>query len=125
MSWISNAVVTLLILGGVALGFAIRGNPLWRDAAVSLGRRRPISLVCVALFVAVGLLDSISWVALEATERNFKSPNLCADSTSAIPKTENGYEEGCARGASRVAKASVFLAFVAVTAEAFFVSVIS
>jgi len=32
------------------------------------------------------------------TESNFKSPNLCADSTSAIRKTEKGYEEGCARG---------------------------
>jgi len=38
--------------------------------------------------------------SLDATESNFKSPSLCADSSSAVRKTENGYEEGCARGGS-------------------------
>ena len=38
---------------------------------------------------------------LRATESNVNSPSLCADSTSAIRKTEKGYEEGCARGGDR------------------------
>ena len=78
MTWISNAVVVLLVVGGVAIGFAISGNPLWREAAVSLGRRRPIALLCVALFVVVGLLDSVRW----ASGRGEGTPSLDAAASS-------------------------------------------
>ena len=38
----------------------------------------------------------------EPTESNMESPNPSAASTSVICKTENGYEEGCARGVDSV-----------------------
>ncbi|MEZ6073149.1 MAG: hypothetical protein R3C10_23495 [Pirellulales bacterium] len=37
----------------------------------------------------------------EPTEGNSESPNPSAASTSVIRKTENGYEEGCARGGGK------------------------
>jgi peptide/nickel transport system permease protein len=60
--WLSNGFVAALVLGGVALGLFIRRNPLWRDAAESLAKRRPIALGVLALFVVVALLDSVTWV---------------------------------------------------------------
>jgi peptide/nickel transport system permease protein len=59
---ISNLVVAALFAGGIAVGWAVRRNRLWREAARELGRRRPLALGVVGLFVAVALLDSVAWV---------------------------------------------------------------
>jgi peptide/nickel transport system permease protein len=59
---LSNLVVLLLLGCGVWVGAAIRRNRLWREAAQSLWRRRPLALIVVALYLALALLDSISWV---------------------------------------------------------------
>lgn len=63
MHWISNIIVVLLILGGIGLFRFVRGNRLWREALGELWRRRRISIVVLGLFVAVGLLDSVSWIS--------------------------------------------------------------
>jgi peptide/nickel transport system permease protein len=55
-------VVVLLVAGGILVARWVRRNPLWREAAVALWRRRPIAILVVAAFVAIGLLDSIVWV---------------------------------------------------------------
>ena len=59
---VSNLVVALLLAAGVAVGFFVRRNRLWSEAAVDLRRRRPWALLVVALYVAVAVLDSVSWV---------------------------------------------------------------
>lgn len=60
--WFSNAVVMLLIGGVVLVARAIKRNDIWRQAFQELWRRRPLSIVVLLLYVAVGVLDSISWV---------------------------------------------------------------
>jgi peptide/nickel transport system permease protein len=66
---ISNLIVALLFLGGVGLGVAVRRNPLWRSALRELGRRRPLALAVIALYVAIGALDSVAWVGgVDASE---------------------------------------------------------
>lgn len=63
----SNIVVGVLIVLLVAAAFAIRRNRLWREAARSLAKRRPIALTVVALYFAIGVLDSIAWVSAHDT----------------------------------------------------------
>jgi peptide/nickel transport system permease protein len=60
--WISNAAVALLVAGGAAVAVFARRNRLWREAARELGRRRPVAIAVVALYVLVALLDSVAWV---------------------------------------------------------------
>jgi len=59
---ISNAVVVLLIVGGVAAAWAISRSDLWRDACVELVRRRPLALAVIAFYIVVALLDSVAWI---------------------------------------------------------------
>jgi peptide/nickel transport system permease protein len=58
---VSNVVVVALFAGGVALGVFVRRNRLWREAATDLWRRRRLSLLVIAVYVGIALLDSISW----------------------------------------------------------------
>jgi peptide/nickel transport system permease protein len=60
--WISNAVVLLLLLGAAYVARVVRRSALWSDAARDLWRRRPIALLVVGAYVAIGLLDSIAWI---------------------------------------------------------------
>ncbi len=60
--WFSNAVVAALLLAGAAAAVAVRRHELWREAARELWRRRPVALSVLALYVAVGLADSVAWV---------------------------------------------------------------
>lgn len=60
--WASNLAVALILAGGALVARAVRRSPLWSDAARSLWQRRPFAILVVALFVAVGLCDSIKWV---------------------------------------------------------------
>jgi peptide/nickel transport system permease protein len=61
-TWISNAVVLLLIAGGFWLARRLAHNRFWRESAIELWRRRRVAIVVLAVFVFIALLDSISWV---------------------------------------------------------------
>jgi peptide/nickel transport system permease protein len=60
--WISNAVVLAMVALGVVVVRAARRNDLWRGAAADLWRRRPVAVLVVAVYVLIGLLDSVAWV---------------------------------------------------------------
>jgi len=59
---VSNLVVAGVLAILLAIGIVVRRSELWRAALAELVRRRPIALAVVALYLAVGLLDSVSWV---------------------------------------------------------------
>jgi len=59
---LSNLAVVAVFAGGLALGVALRRNPLWRQALAELGRRRPLALAVVVLYLVVGLADSVAWI---------------------------------------------------------------
>ena len=59
---VSNLVVALLLAGAAAVAIGVRRSDLWRASAVELARRRPIALAVVGVYLAVALLDSVSWV---------------------------------------------------------------
>jgi len=58
---VSNAVVALLVLFAALVLRRAGRSRLWREAGASVVRRRPVSLAVVLLFVAVALLDAVSW----------------------------------------------------------------
>jgi len=62
MSWISNAIVALLVVGGVFVWIRTRRNRLWRESMNALARRRRFALIVLGLYVLIGLLDAVSWV---------------------------------------------------------------
>jgi peptide/nickel transport system permease protein len=64
LSALSNLIVVGLIAGAFLLVRQASRNRVWRENALELWRRRPTALVVVAVYLAIGLLDSISWVSL-------------------------------------------------------------
>ena len=62
LSSLSNLLVVLLLIGSGWLARAAWRDRYWRENARQLWRRRPIALVTLALFVGIGVLDSIGWV---------------------------------------------------------------
>ncbi len=66
---ISNIVTGLLLVAGVGLVFLIRKSRMWSEATQSLWRRRPIAILVVSLYLAIGILDSVYWIGgVEAGE---------------------------------------------------------
>jgi len=63
VSALSNAVVLLLIVGAGLVARRLRRDRFWRENVVQLWRRRRVALIVVAIYLLVGLLDSISWVS--------------------------------------------------------------
>ena len=62
-AWIvSNIVTSLLLLAGVGIVVVIRKSRMWSEAAGSLWKRRPIAILVVSFYIAIGILDSIYWV---------------------------------------------------------------
>jgi len=59
---VSNLVVAALVIGGLLALRAARRSDIWRGAGRELLRRRPIALAVVGVYLAVALLDAISWV---------------------------------------------------------------
>jgi peptide/nickel transport system permease protein len=59
---VSDIAVVLLLVGLAAALLAARRQPMWRETGRGLLRRRPIALAVFALYAAVALLDSISWI---------------------------------------------------------------
>jgi peptide/nickel transport system permease protein len=55
-------LVVLLLAGGVWLARVVSRDRFWRENASQLWRRRPIALITLALFIGIGLMDSIGWV---------------------------------------------------------------
>ena len=60
--WIVNGAVLALVLGAAYLVRTVRRNAMWSQAARQLWLRRPIALLVVALYLLIGLFDSISWI---------------------------------------------------------------
>jgi peptide/nickel transport system permease protein len=58
----SNVVVALLVLGAALVWRAAAQNRIWNEALRSVYRRRPIAAWVCALYLAVGLSDSVAWV---------------------------------------------------------------
>ena len=58
----SNVVVGLLLLGLFGLWRAVRKHRLWSESLRSVYRRRPIAVWICALYLLVGLSDSVAWV---------------------------------------------------------------
>jgi peptide/nickel transport system permease protein len=63
VSALSNAVVLLLVAGSLFVARAMARDRFWRENAAELWRRRPIALLIVALYLVVGLFDSVVWVS--------------------------------------------------------------
>jgi len=57
----SNLVVVLLLVGVAGVGRYVRRERLWREAAVELWRRRRLAIVIIAIYMTIGLVDSIAW----------------------------------------------------------------
>jgi peptide/nickel transport system permease protein len=62
VSWLSNGVVLVLLLGGLWAAKAVAHDRFWRENALELWRRRPIAIVVLALYLFIGLADSIGWI---------------------------------------------------------------
>jgi hypothetical protein len=59
---LSNLIVVALVVGALLALRAARRSDLWRSAGRELLHRRPVALAVVGVFVAVALLDAVSWV---------------------------------------------------------------
>jgi peptide/nickel transport system permease protein len=66
---ISNLVVVLLLIGAVAAVRAVSRDRFWRENAVELWRRRRWAIVVIGVYLAIAILDSISWVSGRAAEQ--------------------------------------------------------
>ena len=62
MSWVGNAIVLALIAGAALAWWRVRRSRHWREALASLVRRRWLALGVLAIYVVIGLLDTVSWV---------------------------------------------------------------
>jgi len=61
--WMVSNIVTVVLLASMAgTVVLVRRSRLWSEAAVNLWRRRPIALLCVSLYLAIAILDSIFWI---------------------------------------------------------------
>ncbi|HEY3235076.1 MAG TPA: ABC transporter permease [Polyangiaceae bacterium] len=65
---VSNLVVVALLAIAVWVWRLVRQNEVWRGAFRQLGRRRPVAVAVLGLYVAVGLLDSVSWIGSSRAE---------------------------------------------------------
>lgn len=58
---VANLVVFLLLLGAAWVTRFVLKNRIWREAMRQLWRRRRFSILVLALYAFVALLDSVSW----------------------------------------------------------------
>lgn len=61
-SAVGNLIVLALALGALWLARWVSRDRYWRENARELWRRRPTAIVVVAIYLLIGLLDSIAWV---------------------------------------------------------------
>jgi len=57
----SNAMTLLLLVGVFYAARVVRGQRLWREAAAELWRRRRFAIGVVAVYLLIGVADSIAW----------------------------------------------------------------
>ncbi len=62
MIWAQNLIVLVLMLAGIWTVRIAARDRYWRESAREMWRRRPVALIVVAIYLVIGLLDSISWV---------------------------------------------------------------
>ena len=62
-AWIANTIVLLLVVGAIWLARRLARSRFWRESAIELWRRRKVAIIALAVFVVIGLLDSISWTS--------------------------------------------------------------
>lgn len=62
MSTLSNLLVIVLLMAAAWVARAASRNRYWRETAREMWRRRPAALLIIALYLVVGIADSISWV---------------------------------------------------------------
>jgi peptide/nickel transport system permease protein len=62
---VSNGVILVLVAGLLAIASTVRRSALWRRSFRDIARRAPVSILVVALYVAVAGLESVSWVDSE------------------------------------------------------------
>ncbi len=58
----SNLLVGVLFALGVVAGAYVRRNRLWAEAFGQLWRRRRLAVLATAIYLAIGLLDSVAWI---------------------------------------------------------------
>ncbi len=68
MVWLPNMIVVALLAGAFILFRTVRRNRFWTESIARLWRRRRFSLIIIGLYLAVALLDTISWVGGSASE---------------------------------------------------------
>jgi peptide/nickel transport system permease protein len=76
---ISNIIVVLLIGGAVWAVRVVARNRFWRENAVQLWRRRWLAIVVVAVYLAIGLLDSIAWISTGGDRLTSDKPRTVID----------------------------------------------
>lgn len=59
---VANFVVAGVVLGIAYVVYAVRKSGFWTEAFRELVRRRPLALFAIAVYVALGLGDAVSWV---------------------------------------------------------------
>jgi peptide/nickel transport system permease protein len=59
---LSNLAVLALVAGFAALAWWLRRDPAWRTLAGRLWRERRAAVLVAAVYVAIGLLDSVTWI---------------------------------------------------------------
>ena len=61
--WVASNIIALgLLAAGFSLGIWVRGNRLWREALSELARRRPFAVAIIAVYVSIGVVDSVAWI---------------------------------------------------------------
>ena len=65
---VSNIVAATIVAGGLWLALAVRRSGFWSQSLGELWRRRPLALLVISLYVALGLLDSVAWVDSRGAE---------------------------------------------------------
>jgi peptide/nickel transport system permease protein len=111
--WTSNVVVVLMIAGAIWAVRAMRQNEIWREAMRDALRRSPIAWAVLALYVLIGLADSIAWqggavtgsgdqvaryearslldrVAGRSPEKSYSAPLAAQEFTRKAPLTQPG-----------------------------------
>ncbi|HKJ23402.1 MAG TPA: ABC transporter permease [Myxococcota bacterium] len=96
---ISNLIVAVLLAAIVLVARRARRSRLWREAGAAVARRRPVSLAVVVLFVAVALLDAVSWVgaAPEGDAVALQGPRSLIDRAFPVDWNERSYSAPLAR----------------------------
>jgi peptide/nickel transport system permease protein len=59
---LSNLAVAVILAALALLAWQVRQQPWWRELVRGLGKRHPLALAAVGLYLMIGGLDSLAWV---------------------------------------------------------------